>query len=221
MPPKLSGLFDSFDNLDAISADSLIPYLKNAPTSVQLENYLANRILYPTTLPLTDLDMKIDLAILREALRINGPKQSQVGNSLLGDNPFLNITLSKIIIPVRFLYYVGNLVSLTWAFVDGLLLNRRKQEFGDLWTVDLAGDFDEIVGSILLPQFAGLGDRMIISLQGRDYTIQAGSLTYVACPKQKCQISYKFDKGKILGKKSNTVEVYGGRMGLMIDGRIL
>lgn len=208
--PKLSGLFDSFDNLDAISADSLIPYLKNAPAPVQLENYLANKILYPTTLPLTDADMKIDLAILREALRINGPKQG-----------FLNITLRKIIIPERFLRYVDNLVNLTWAFVDGLLLNRRKQGFGDLWTVVLAGDFDEIVGSILLPQFGGLKDRMIISLQNKEYTIQAGSLTLVACPKNKCQISYKFDKGKILGKEANEVEVYGGRMGLMIDGRTL
>ncbi len=113
------GLFDSFDNLDQITVDSLIPWLKNSLSSIQLENYLDNKILYPNTLPLTEYDMKIDLAILREALRMNGFKSDL----------FLNITLRKIIIPERFLHYVSDLVSLTWAFVDGLLLNNRKEEW--------------------------------------------------------------------------------------------
>src|SRR5687768_2390810 len=96
---KLSGIFDSFDNLDQIEIESLITWLKNPPSPVQLENYLANKILYPTSLPLTESDMKIDLAILREALKINGPKAEKSNSNLLGDNPFLNVTLRKIIIP--------------------------------------------------------------------------------------------------------------------------
>lgn len=218
--PKLSGLFDSFDNLDQITADSLIPYLKNAPVSIQLENYLANKILFPSSLPLTDADMKLDLAILRQALRLNGPKSNQVSNQLLGDNPFLNITLRKIIIPERFLRYVDNLVSLTWAFVDGLLLDRRKEDwFEDVWTIVVSGDIDETVGSVLLPQFGSLKDFMNLSVQDKKYTIKAGSLTLVDCPKTKCQISYNFSSGKILGKQMSAVEIYGGRLGIMIDGR--
>ncbi len=216
-------MFDSFDNLNLIFVDSLLPWLKNPPSTVQLDDYLANKILYPTTLPLTDLDMKIDLAILREALRINGPIFGQVEGEgpMLGNNPFLNITLRKVIIPERFLHFVADLVSLTWAFVDGLLLNRRKEDwFGDLWTVVLSGDTDEVVGSILLPQFGGLDDKMIISVLGRNHIIKAGSLTLVPCTKNKCQIAYKFSKGKFLGKEMSAVEVYGGKLGLMIDGRI-
>lgn len=218
--PKVNGIFDSFDNLDSIEVSSLISWLKNPPSQVQLEDYLANRILYPDTFPLTDFDMKIDLAILREALRLNGPKPGQRGGPLLGDNPFLNITLRKIIIPKRFLYYVSDLVSLTWAFVDGLLLNRRKEDwFEDLWTVVLSSDTDEVVGSVLLPQFGSSKDYMDISLLGRDYKIQAGSLIVVPCTKNRCEMAYKFSNGKILGKETSAVEIYGGQLGLMIDGR--
>lgn len=218
--PKISGLFDSFDNLDIIDAASLTVWLKNPPALVQLENYLANRILYPQALPLTDFDMKIDLAILREALRINGPKPGTKEGPLLGGNPFLNIVLRKVIIPQKFLNYVPDLVSLTWVFVDGLLLSRKKQDlFEDLWTVVVSNDVDEIVGSILLPQFEGLGDNMLLTIFGKDYKIPAGSLTVVPCYKDRCEIAYKFKKGKILGKSTNALEIYGGKLGLMIDGR--
>ena len=208
--PKLSGLFDSFDNLDQIDISSLSSWIKPTLVPDQLENYLANKILYPQTIPLTELDTKIDLAILREALK---------HNSLKSQN-FLNITLRKMIIPERFLLYIPDLTLLTWAFVDGLLLDRRKKDFSeDLWTVVIADDNDETVGSIILPQFDGKKDTMELKLLGKDYKIKAGSLIVVPCPKDRCEISYKLTSGKIFGKKENALEVYGGRLGLMIDGR--
>lgn len=219
--PKLSSLFDSFDNLDQIPIENIASWLKPVPNLIQLENYLANKMLYPQTLPLTETDMKIDLAILREALRINAPKPgSGENNPLLGDNPFLNITLRKVLIPQRFLTFAPDLVSLTWAFVDALLLNRHKEDFfWDLWTVVVTDDTDEIVGSILLPQFMGEGSVMELKLLDKNYKIYPGSLTVIPCPKDRCEIAYKFNQGKILGKQENAVEIYGGRLGLMIDGR--
>ena len=83
--PKLSGLFDSFDNLDQIDIDSLILWLKNKPSSIQLENYLANKILYPQITPITADEMKIDLAILREILRLNGPRSGEKEGPMLSD----------------------------------------------------------------------------------------------------------------------------------------
>src|SRR5471030_1399565 len=156
--PQSIGLFDSFDNLDQINIDTLIPWLKNSPSQIQLENYLANKILYPNTQPLTEYDMKIDLAIVREALRLIG----------LQSNPYLNITSHRIIIPERFINYVSDIVSLSWAFVDGLLLNNRKAEwFSDLWTVVLSSSSEKIVGSILLPYFNSPADSMNISILGK------------------------------------------------------
>src|SRR3990167_9440024 len=111
--PKLTGLFSSFDDLDQISPEAIASWLKPAPELTSLENYLANKILYPQAVPLTKHDMQIDLAILREALRMNGPKPGeQKSNALLGGNPFLNITLRKILIPERFLDFVPDLASL-------------------------------------------------------------------------------------------------------------
>lgn len=221
--PKLSALFDSFDNLDQIPVENIASWLKPSPQLIQLENYIANKILYPHALPLTEFEMRIDLAIIREALKINGPTlDNKNTNSLLGENPFLNITLRKVLIPQTFLQFVPDLISLTWAFIDGLLVDRKKEDwFEDLWTIVLTDDTDEIVGSIILPQFERKGGEMQIEVLGKTYQIQAGSLTMIPCPKDRCEISYKLQKGKILGKIEAALEIYGGRLGLMIDARNL
>lgn len=220
--PAPIGLFASFDNLDQITPENIAKWLKVMPSSIQLENYLANRILYPQTIPMTDADMMIDLAILREALRINEPKiDTKFTNDLLGDNPFKNTTLRKILIPEKFLSFVPNLTTLTWVFVDGLLSERQKKDFfEDLWTVILQGESDEIVGSIILPQFRNPSGMMELKIEGKKYNVKSGSLVVLPCPKDRCEIFYKFNQGKALGKNENAVEIYGGRLGLMIDGRI-
>lgn len=219
--PILPGLFDSFDNLDQLDLNLVLSWIKNRPTPIQLENYIANLILYPQALPLTPIEMEFNLAILREVLRINSPKQEGEG-SLLGNNPFLNLTLRKIMIPEKFLQFVPDLRQLTWVFIDGLLMNRKKGDFfEDLWTVVVIDDIDETVGSVILPRFDSNTDVLNINLLGHDYKIKAGSLSVVACPKDRCEISYKLVKGKLLGKQESALEIYGGKLGLMIDGRSL
>lgn len=217
----MPGLFDSFDNLDRISAEALASWLKPVPQLTQIENYLANKILYPQALPVSRLEMQLDLAILREALRANGPQgSSQKINALLGDNPFLNITLRKILIPRRFLEFVPDLKSLVWVFVDALLLNRRREDwFQDLWTVVLTGETDEIVGSVILPQFEKGKGLMKINVQGKSYGVQAGGLMVIPCPGLRCEIVYRIQDGRVLDKTDMAMEVYGGKLGLMIDGR--
>lgn len=219
--PKLSGLFDSFDNLDQIAVEDVIRWIKPVPQTIQLENYIATKILYPHTIPMSEYDMKVDLAILREALRLNGPRiDLKKTNALLGENSFLNVTLRKIIIPEKFLYFTPDLVSLTWAFVDGLLLDRHKEDwFQDYWSVVISGDSEEVVGTILLPQFQNKGGVMEVNVSGKNYKIRAGSLIIIPCSQTHCELIYKFNQGKILGKQESAIEVYGGRLGLMIDGR--
>ncbi|MBI2019853.1 hypothetical protein HYS94_00320 [Candidatus Daviesbacteria bacterium] len=217
-----TAIFDSFDNLDQISIENLANWLKPAPAAEVLENHLANRILYPQAVAMTAQEMRMDLAILREALRVNGPRTIAPNSSLLGANPFLNIILRKVLIPRRFLSQAGDLTSLTWAFLDGLLLNRPRQDvFQDIWTVILTDDVEEIVGSIILPQFSDRNDLLELKLLGKNYKIKAGSLTVIPCPKDKCEIGFKFLKGKILGQVASSAELYGGSLGLMIDGRMV
>ena len=218
----LTGLFDTFDNLDSLEAENIVRWLKPIPQTVQVENYLANKILYPQTMSVTKEDMQLDLAILREALRINGPKIKEgKGSGLLGDNPFLNITLRKIMIPQKFLQFVPDLTSITWAFVDGLLLNRKKEDwFEDLWTVVVSDDTDQIIGSVLLPQFKDNLSKLNLTFQGKNFEIRPGSLTVLPCPFERCEITFKLKQGKFMDKEESILELSGGNLGLMIDGRI-
>lgn len=219
--PKLTGLFDSFDNLDAISPEMIASWLKPVPPLAQLENYLANRILYPQTLPQTPSDIQIDLAILREALKRNGPDASlSKPNALLGGNPFLNITLRKLLIPQEFLNFVPDLAVLTFAFIDALLLGRKNDDwFEDVWTVVLTGETEEVAGSLIIPRFEGSRGVLNFNLLGKNYQIRPGSLTIIPCLNDRCRLVYKIQNGKVLGRAENAVEVYGGRLGLMFDGR--
>ncbi len=218
-----AGLFDSFDNLDQISPEAIALWLKPIPAANRLENYLANKILYPAALPLTEYDMQIDLAILREALKLNGPEDTgKNNNTLLGSNPFLNITLRKILIPKRFLEFVPDLESLTLSFIDGLLLGRARQDFfEDVWTIVLTNDVDEIVGSVLLPQFEDSSGKIRLKFKSEKYEVKQGSFRVIRCPKERCEIEYSLRNGKFLGKQESAVEVYGGKLGLIIDGRSL
>lgn len=216
---KLPGLFDIFDNLDQIRIEDIARWLKPQPKLEYIENFLAQRILYPQAVPLTSDDMKIDLAIMREALRMASPWDKS-SNPLLGDNTFLNITLRKILIPQRFLTFIPDLTTLTWTFVDGLLFGRsRKDFFEDLWTVVLEGETDEVIGSVLLPQFKDKDGVLQITVLGKTHKICAGTLTLIPCPKSRCEVSFTVRSGKILGKEDLALEVYGGKLGLMIDGR--
>lgn len=224
MSKTLSGLFDSFDNLDQIPIENIARWIKTPLELHQLENYLANRILYSQTTAVSKPDIQIDLAILREAISLNGPWGGVMkgGNNLLGDNPFLNITLRKVLIPAKFLQYTPDLSTLVWVFVDALLLNRQKKDwFGDLWTVVLTGDSDEVVGSIILPQFDDSKAVLELRVEGKTVRIKPGSLVVVPCPKNRCQIAFKLERGKILGQKVSELQIYGGRLGLVIDGRVI
>lgn len=215
MPIK-TGLFDSFDNLDSISAESLIPWLKPVPELVRIENYLANKILYPQTIAQTEFEMQMDLSILREALRLNAPKDN---NAMLGGNPFINTTLRKLMIPAKFLSFVPDLKTLAAVFIDALLQNREKKDFfADLWTIVLTDDVYEIVGSVLFPQF-NEGGFMKLNLFGKIYEIKPGVFNIIACPKDRCEINYNIQKGSFLGKNESAIEISGGKLGLIIDGR--
>lgn len=207
-----TGLFDSFDNLDQIPAEAVAAWLKPAPQLDQLENYLANKIFYPQTVPQTERDMQIDLAILREAVKMNNPK---VDSGL-----FLNMLSRKLIVPAKFLSFVPDLATLVWVFIDALFLGQKKQHWlQDLWTIILADDIDEVVGSIILPQFYNKSGEISLKLMDKSYQIRAGSLAVIPCPKARCEIAYKLQNGKVLGKTGDAIEVYGGKLGLVVDGR--
>lgn len=216
--PVLPGLFDSFDNLDYIRTEDIAKWLKPTPPLTYIENYVAQRILFPQTIPITKSDMDIELAILREAVRSS--VQLNRKNAMLGDNPFINLTLRKLLIPAKMLNFVKDLPTLVWVFVDALLLGRNKKDhFEDLWTIVLTGESDETIGSILLPKFSAANGQLQLGVLDRVYKIAAGGLVVIPCNRERCKVTMKLKFGKILGKSDPSLEVYGGRLGLVVDGR--
>lgn len=218
--PKPKGLFDSFDNLDKIQPQDIASWLNPPPPAIYLENYLANKLLYPQTLPLSNQDLKIELAILKEALKINSPQPNKEINPFLGESPFINLNLKKILIPSHFLNFVPDLTTIVLVFIDGLLLGRKNEDrYEDIWTILVTGDLDEVVGSVILPRFEKQSGELQAELLGKSYIINAGTLSVVPCIKQKCQVLLKSKQAKILGKNDLLIEVYGGRLGVVVDGR--
>lgn len=220
--PKPVGLFDSFENLDKITPEAIASWLQPSPPPLPyLENYLANKLLYPQTIPVSLQDLNIELAILREALRVNSSHDGKQANPFLSESPFINFNLKKILIPQHFLNFIPDLKNLVWVFVDGLLLDRKKEKgFEDIWTVVLIGDLDEVVGTVIVPRFEGKTGQIQLELLGKSYLIKLGDVTVLPCIKQKCQILFKSNTGKLLGKNDLLIEVYGGRLGILIDGRL-
>lgn len=215
------GLFSGFDNLDQIKIEDVMRALKPMPAQTWLENYIANRILYPQTVAISAYDMQIDLAILTEALRLNKPFKKESENEFLGESPFINTTLRKIIIPATFLDFTCDVQSLTLAFINGLLLDRPKKDlFEDLWTVNLSGEREEIIGSVLLPEFTSPEGFIEITFNNKVFKMKAGTISFLPCLKDSFSIGFSVNGGSVLGKNKSALEIYGGKLGIVVDGRL-
>ena len=187
--------------------EELVKWLKHLPDPIILKNFIANRVLYPQIIPVTKEEMEWELAILREAVR-NTPD-------------FFNPTARKILIPASFLSRVPDLSKLVWVFVDAYLLNWTKNNPGqNIWTVVLRNeDKDEVIGSIIIPELAEQTSSIQILVNEKNVQIPKGGLAVIPCDVNKCKIGFKVNKGVLLGINEGMVEVYGGKLGLIVDGR--
>lgn len=66
--PKLTGAFALFPEAVHLSADDILKHLSFNIEPHQLENFLANRILYPQSIPPTKRELSEDLGILKALL---------------------------------------------------------------------------------------------------------------------------------------------------------
>lgn len=191
--PKLSGVFDQFANLDEITSEDLNRWLKVKIEQHALENFLANRIYYPQSVPMTAQEMEIDLAILREGIS-------------RGDKKFYNLAVSKLVIPDEFLrrfYPIHNLVA---AFIDGLDGNLKE-----VTQILLAQQGNKkLVGSIFLPKEQPQNNPVTIRIEDQKYDLKLNTLTLL--PIKKTNL-------KIMVDQSQEIIIDGGELGIFIDLR--
>ncbi len=197
--PKVVGVFEIFHDLDKIPTEEILKWIIPPPPLHIVENYLANRILYPQVAPVTVSDLSIDLAILREMLKQN--------------NSFYRPTEHKIIIPTNFVEFFANLSRLVWSFVDAYKPTGIVQI-----AIEKEG-MEEIIGTVLIPLFEERGAKFELSVEDKQYSIRNGTLTIIPCSKNRCHLLFKSNRATVLGKKESVFEAYGGRLGIMVDAR--
>lgn len=198
---KLSGIFESFPNLDQLPLEKILSNLKAPPNEISLENFLANRILYPQAVPVSKEDLDLDLAIVREALKD------------LPEKKFYDKQNKKIFIPENFLTRFPDIKKLALCFVEGF----KPQDIAQFLIVRSNGK--EPLGSFIPLKFENKKGKVDLDVEGVKFTLNAGKLVQVPCPPAHCHIQFKASGVRLFNKSEGVFEAVGGSLGLLIDGR--
>ncbi len=198
---KLSGIFENFSNLDELPLDKISDSLKSLPNEFMLENFLANRILYPQAVPVSLADLEIDLAILQMALKI------------LPHKKFYDEQGKKIYIPENFLSRFPDIKKLSFCFTEGL----QPVDITQFLIVSPA--YKKPIGSFIPLKFEDKKGKVVLDIEGIKLTFGAGKLISVPCALLHCHIRFSAKGARLHGKSEGAFEAFGGRLGLLIDGR--
>lgn len=191
--PKLSGAFELFKNLDLIPAENISRWTKNRSNLIQIRNFLGNRLLYPQTIAVTQMDLENDLAILREAIKID-PQSIYLSGT------------KKIILPKKFLLRFPNPKVLMVTLVQSLPLKGLTI----VYIEDEKSGLNK-AGSIYTPEPGSiLNDPISIIINDQESQFNIGSIAV---------FPYSDHHLKVSINAGNAQEVSGGIMGFAIDLR--
>lgn len=185
--PKLSGVFENFLDLEKIPATDIARWLKSIKDIEVIENTIANRILYPQTLPVTKIDMDIDFAILKEIL-IRDP-------SLVYDLKNSRIVISEQI-EARF-SPINRLVTIICESVN------IPPQVVNIY----AAKGSRALGSVIAPKLKETIDEVSIDIGNQSKKLSTGKI-YL--------IPIKDKQSTILLNKQLTLNVSGGEIGVII-----
>lgn len=200
--PEINGVFDKFSNLSQISAAALVLWLPKTFDTKIIENYLGNKLLYPSSVPTSQREELIDLAILREAIKLSPDK-------------YFDANSNKIYIPAEISNYFLNMTKVAWAFIDVFVKNPFT-------TIVNRGNVVKNAGTVLkldVNNPKGVVDIWIKN-QGKKYQVKVGSLTVIPVNLPKVDIKFASSSATLAGQASLEVEIAGGILGVVIDGRI-
>lgn len=190
--------FSIFKDLGVISPEEIIHWLPHSLNVFYIENYIANKIYYPQTIPQTKEDLALELAILRVLLS----KTTQ----------FYSQKESKFIIPESVVNYFPSLSQVIWAYLDvypakGVIkVVTKNQKL-------------HILGTVIVPEITKKEGLVELLVEKKKYSIKLGDLTVIPCLSSRCDINFFSENAKILGKNEEAIEVFGGNLGLVIDTR--
>lgn len=189
---KLSGIFETFPNIDQVGIEQVLNGLKSHPGEIAVENFLANRILYPQAVPVNPEDLDIDWAILREAVKTAPSK-------------FYDQQNKKISVPKDFLARFPDLKRLAVCFIESLNLKDIVHFVG--------------LGTFISCKFEDTKGKMELDIESLRVSVSFGRLMQIPCFTSHCHVSFKGKGVKIAGKQEGVIEALGGKLGVLVDGR--
>ncbi len=177
--PKLTGAFDLLKDLEKIPPENVIRWTKLKLEPKRISDFIANRIYYPQTIAISKEEMAIDLAILREGLRIN--KQS-----------FYDEQNKIILIPERLVQRFFPFNDLVRAFLDTIVFEGVTQVL-----------VEEKGKKILVGSVYSLNTRedIVVDIDEKQLKLQKDSLTLYPLTKSQAHLIVNNTKMIVYGGK--------------------
>lgn len=207
--PKANNLFDYFPELEKASLEKIVDELGGKPSRKVLYDQVCNRLIYAHAVPITEGDLAIDFAVLREVLK-------------LYPGGFYNRNLKSIEIPDTLLPRFPNLKQLVWTFIEiygtcGVTNIFLKSEQAAT----------QSLGALIKPELIKQTSRSevkndgqaIIAVLGQKYEVKAGNRILIPTESKHADVSFDSSGFKLLGKNKLTTEVAGGDFGIAVDLR--
>lgn len=190
--PKLIGIYEIYKEAENIPIDNIIRWIHFRIEPHHLENFIANRLLYPQTLPLTSLDFEIDLAILREVIKKK-------------PNLLVNSETNKITIPESLILRFNKIELILKCILDVLKIKG-------VVTVNTKDHkiTSDLVGTIYAPSNLPQEDILGVSLNGKKYNLKKGSINIIPSSER---------HNNLIISTLPEISVIGGKLGIVIDLR--
>lgn len=186
-------------NIEGVSLKNVLKWLNKSDAGVILQNKVSNRLLYSQVVAENEEEMEIDLAILRERLKLRHQE-------------YLRAVSRRILIPEKLTQKYPNIVKLILAFIDAF------QPIG-LTTLTLestAGGYKDL-GTLIRPNLLP-GAEVELTITGKKFKVLR-KIVIIPSPSNKVDIEFRANRGELLGQHHLITEVAGGLIGVILDAR--
>ncbi len=196
--PKVRSLSEFFPGLENIPIENIITHIGGKVNPTLLGNNLCNRIIYSQTVPTNNAELVMDLAILKEALKMHpGEYYNQNNRSILIPQEFLE-RFPDIPATVRVFIDIFAAPGITFIFLKGVESNPKS------------------LGTVLIPSYTK-DSAVSLTLADKTYEIKAGEIKIIPAPTLRADIKFSSKNAALLGKHELTTEVVGGEFGIAVD----
>lgn len=184
--PKFSGLFENFLDLDKIPVTDIVRWLKSTKDTSAVENAVANRILYPQTIPTTQIDLEIDFAVLKEVL-IRNPEL------------LLDKKNNRIIIPENYEARFHPLTKLITLICE---TNKFPPQVINIY----AEKGSRLLGSVIAPVLPAGSDQVVLQIANHSKNLNRGKVYLLPLR----------NKQETIALNKQNLAVTGGEIGVVV-----